>query len=732
MSIYSNVLRKREDIDTQLVKSADEALINGSANPAGTDRLENTKTAVREILRRFNIRSGEARCCETTEELLDAMLDPENIMYEKIDINDTFWKKQANLILAFLDNGTPIVLAPSVIGYSYFDPTSGRKGRVCKKLKMLSEAYIIFRPLGSGVFSLMSFLKLLVHLVTPGDIPAIAAATLAVSLLGLVAPNVNKQVLTRVVEIGEGAIPYLLASGAVFVLAGLAKGAFSIIKTLLLGRMKQRISAQMQTAIMAKLLLMPYSFFGNLGTGKLSNQVRNGSRLTEMIITFVMNNLLSVVFSLVYIPQMYKLAPVLVVPAVILIVVQMLLSVILTAASAKHMENKMALRQNYDSFLYEALKGMQKIQNMGAQKRAYARVADNYRKSLSAELNPPLYVLLNEKIVSAVSMSASVIMLLIAAISEIPQPDYIAFTSSYALIASSITSLVGMCNSIVTMRPLLGQMKELFDCAETEKGVEYVNKLKGEIELKELCFSYDKSEHGCIDNISLHIRPGEKVAFVGESGCGKSTLLKLLLGMIEPDSGLVIYDGKPLATLNKRSLRKRIASVFQFTRVFPGTIYDNICFTSGDIGEAAAWKAAEQAAIADDIRELPLGMETDISEGNGGGFSGGQKQRLMLARAFAQKPSVLILDEATSALDNIAQKKVLDSVYKMKCTVLMVAHRLSTVIDCDRIIMLQNGVIAEQGDYETLIKNNGPFAELVRKQQISEANDAQHTKGKKK
>ena len=134
--------------------------------------------------------------------------------------------------------------------------------------------------------------------------------------------------------------------------------------------------------------------------------------------------------------------------------------------------------------------------------------------------------------------------------------------------------------------------------------------------------------------------------------------------------------------------------------------------------EDAAWEAAEKAAIADDIRKLPLGMDTEISEGNGGGFSGGQKQRLMLARAFAQKPSVLILDEATSALDNIAQKKVLESVYEMKCTVLMVAHRLSTVINCDRIIMLQNGSIAEQGDYETLIKNNGAFAELVRKQQI--------------
>ena len=720
MAIYSDNLRKREEIDEQLVSAADEALRKGLTNPVSISPLENVKIALTEILRRFKIMPNEVRCCRTVEELLDAMLDPVNIMYEKINIHDDFWKKQANQILAFLEDGTPVILAPSLMGYAYYEPGSRKKGLVTKRLKLRDDAYIIFRPLGSGAFSMISFLKHLVHLVKPSDIPSIVIASLLVTLLGLVAPNMNKQVLSKTVEIGEGAIPYLLTSGAVFVLAGLTKGAFSVIKTLLLGRMKQRMSAQMQTTIMAKLLLMPYSFFGRCGTGKLSNQIRNGSRVTEMILTLVMNHLLSTIFSIIYIPQMYSLAPVLVIPAVLLIAVQMLISVVFTFASAKHTEHKLELQQNADSFLFEALKGMQKIQNMGAQKRAYARIADNYRKTLAAELDPPFYVMLNEKIVHAVSLSASVLLLIIAAISDTPKADYIAFTASYALIAASVNSLVGICNNIVTMKPLMKQLRELFSAAEAETGVEYVSRLKGDIELKDLCFSYNKSEHGCVDNINLHIHPGEKIAFVGESGCGKSTLLKLMLGMIEPDSGSVIYDKKPLATLNKRSLRKRIASVFQFTRVFPGTIYDNISFNSVGLSEADVWKAAEQAAIADDIRELPLGMETDISEGNGGGFSGGQKQRLMLARAFAQKPSVLILDEATSALDNISQQKVLESVYDMKCTVLMVAHRLSTVIGCDRIIMLQNGVIAEQGDYDTLIRNNGPFAELVRKQQIHE------------
>lgn len=718
MGIYTKYLKEREDTDNQLAKSAEDALLNGTENTLGVDNLEQIRVVLSEILARFGIHAREIRGAKSTEELLDATLDPEDIMYEKIDIYDKSRRKQANHILAFLEDSTPVLLVPSVFGYRYINPVSDTKGRVSGKLKLQKDAYVIFRPLGKGKFSLPKLLKLMMHLVAPSDIPLIVLSSLGAALLGLVAPSMNKRVLSHVVQIGEGMIPYLLVSATVFVLAGLAKGALSVINTLMLGRMKQRISAQMQTAIVAKLLLMPYSYFEKNDTGKLSNQIRNGSRITDLIINFVMNNLLSTIFSVVYIPQMYTLAPELVWPALGVLLLQMVLSIVLTIASSRHTEHRIAMQQVTDSFLYEVLKGIQKIQNMGAQKRVYAKMADNYRKNLSAELSPPWYIMLNEIIISAITIISSVIILIIAALSSTSQVDYIAFTASYSLISTSLTSLVSMCNSVVTMKPLLMQLKDLLRVTDTETGVEYVTRLRGEIEIKDLCFSYNKSEHGCIDNISLHIMPGEKIAFVGESGCGKSTLLKLLLGMIEPDSGSVLYDGKPLATLNKRSLRKRIASVFQFTRTFPGTIYDNICFTTTDATEDIAWQAAEQAAIADDIRELPLGMETDISEGNGGGFSGGQKQRLMLARAFAQNPSILIMDEATSALDNISQQKVLDSVYQMNSTVLMVAHRLSTVIGCDRIIMLKNGVIAEEGDYDTLMKHDGPFAELVRKQQI--------------
>lgn len=217
--------------------------------------------------------------------------------------------------------------------------------------------------------------------------------------------------------------------------------------------------------------------------------------------------------------------------------------------------------------------------------------------------------------------------------------------------------------------------------------------------------------------MSIHVRSGERVAIVGQSGCGKSTLLKVLIGLENPSEGVVSYDGRPINTLNLRSLRRRIGSVFQFSRVCPGTITDNVMFGSSEkYDEEKVWAALDKAEIGDYIRSLPMKLDTEISESISCGFSGGQRQRILLARAFIDDPKVLLLDEATSALDNVTQTRVMENICNMKSTVIMVAHRLSTVVDFDRIIMLENGVVAEEGGYQELIDKGGRFAELVRKQ----------------
>ena len=220
-----------------------------------------------------------------------------------------------------------------------------------------------------------------------------------------------------------------------------------------------------------------------------------------------------------------------------------------------------------------------------------------------------------------------------------------------------------------------------------------------------------------IDGLSLKINKGEYVAIVGKTGCGKSTLMRLLLGFETPQKGAIYYDNKDIKKLDLKSLRQRIGTVMQDGKLFLGDVFSNIAIAAPQLSLDEAWGVAETASIADDIRQMPMGMHTLISEGQGG-ISGGQRQRLMIARALAPKPKILMFDEATSALDNLTQKKISEAIDKLDCTRIVIAHRLSTIKHCDRIIVLDQGKIVEDGTYEELIAKNGFFAELVERQRV--------------
>ncbi|MFR8519873.1 MAG: ATP-binding cassette domain-containing protein, partial [Emergencia timonensis] len=242
-------------------------------------------------------------------------------------------------------------------------------------------------------------------------------------------------------------------------------------------------------------------------------------------------------------------------------------------------------------------------------------------------------------------------------------------------------------------------------------------KLNGSIELRNISFQYSPDGPKIIDNLSLKIRPNQYVAIVGKTGCGKSTLKRILLGFEKPQTGSVYFDGKDLDSLDVKSVRRNIGVVMQNSSLFAGDIYSNIVVSAPWLDLEDAWEAARMAGIAEDIQRMPMNMHTVISEGSGG-ISGGQKQRIMIARAIAPKPKIIMFDEATSALDNITQKQVSESLSGLRSTRIVIAHRLSTIKQCDRIIYLEDGKIAEDGTFDQLVALNGKFAELVRRQMI--------------
>ena len=238
--------------------------------------------------------------------------------------------------------------------------------------------------------------------------------------------------------------------------------------------------------------------------------------------------------------------------------------------------------------------------------------------------------------------------------------------------------------------------------------------------MSHVSFRYEENTPYVLNDLSLDIKAEEYVAIVGRTGCGKSTLVRLLLGFEKPEKGGIFYDRHDLNSIDPRSLRKHIGVVIQNGQLFQGDIFSNITISAPDLTLDEAWEAAEMAGIAQDIRDMPMGMQTLISEGQGG-ISGGQKQRLMIARAVAPKPSILIFDEATSALDNKTQKQVSGALDKLNCTRIVIAHRLSTIRNCDRILVMDKGTIIEEGTYDDLIAQNGHFAELVARQRLDAA-----------
>jgi ABC-type bacteriocin/lantibiotic exporter with double-glycine peptidase domain len=284
----------------------------------------------------------------------------------------------------------------------------------------------------------------------------------------------------------------------------------------------------------------------------------------------------------------------------------------------------------------------------------------------------------------------------------------------------AFTALAGIAVSVAAIKPVLEMAEPIL---ETEPEVSAdktpVTNVSGSIELNYVSFRYEDSAPWVLKNLSLKIRAGEYVAIVGRTGCGKSTLVRLLLGFEKPQKGSIYYDGRDLDSIDPRSLRRKMGVVTQDGQLFQGDIFDNITISAPQLTLEEAWEAAEIAGIAQDIRDMPMGMRTLISEGQGG-VSGGQKQRIMIARAVAPKPKILIFDEATSALDNVTQKQVSDALDKLKCTRIVIAHRLSTIRHCDRILVLDKGRIVESGNYDELIEKKGMFADLVARQRLEE------------
>ena len=391
----------------------------------------------------------------------------------------------------------------------------------------------------------------------------------------------------------------------------------------------------------------------------------------------------------------------------------------ITIGNARYDRDALESNATLSGTVTALLTDINEIKLAGAEDRAFFKWASGYSEYARLTYNRPRILRLLTAIVSFTNLLGTTAIYLISIETHLSVADYMSFNVAYGQVIGVTLSLASIASSMATIGPTFELVRPILTATpELRENKPSINVVTGRVEVNNLTFGYDEALPPVIEDLSFTVRPGEYVAIVGKSGCGKSTIMRLLLGFDTPQRGAVYYDGKDISEVDKRTLRKSIGTVMQDGQLFLGNILSNITIACPQATLDEAWEAAELAGIADDIRNMPMGMQTVVTEGSGG-LSGGQKQRLMIARAICGKRKILIFDEATSALDNVTQRHVSNSLATLKCTRIVIAHRLSTVQGCDRILLIDKGHVVEQGTYKELMELDGQFAELVRRQQVN-------------
>ena len=716
-------LRKQKDqevFEDSLFRMASVVLGKRGAGSLSDARIV-TKAAIDEILKFYHIKPAEIpEEIRDTEEQLEFALRPHGIMRRRIRLGKGWYQNAFGPILAFYgEERLPVALLPRPFrGYSFADPATGEQRKVDGRTAAAfdDEAICFYRPLPQKKLGIPDLLLYLKSCLSVGDLLLFAGLTLLVTLVGMILPRITRALTGPVLERGSLA---MLTGAAVFLVCTLvASQLITCLRSLVMDRIRIKTSLPVEAAVMMRVIDMPANFFRQYASGELSSRFGAVGQLCKLLVGNVFSMGLSSLVSLLYITQIFRYAPALVTPALLVILLTVGIGAVAALMQVRISQEAMERGAKDEGLSYALINGVQKIKLAGAEKRAFARWAESYASVAELNYDPPLFLKINGVLTTAVSLLGTIVIYYLAVKSKVSPSEYMAFNAAYGMVSGAFTALSGVALTVAQIKPILAMAEPILKTEpESSEVKSMVTRLNGGIELSNVCFRYGDDMPWVVDGMNLKIRPGEYVAIVGRTGCGKSTLMRLLLGYEKPEKGAIYYDGRDMIKLDLRSLRRRIGSVMQTGSLFQGDIYSNIVITAPQLGLEQAWEAAELAGIAEDIRAMPMGMQTLISEGQGG-ISGGQKQRLMIARAVAAKPKILMLDEATSALDNKTQKKVSDALDGLKCTRIVIAHRLSTIRHCDRILVLDQGRIAEDGTYEELIEKNGIFAELVAKQRL--------------
>ncbi|KOU26871.1 ABC transporter [Streptomyces sp. WM6372] len=616
------------------------------------------------------------------------------------------------------DDGTPVALLWRRGRYEAVDPATGARERVrqANAAVFAPHAVMFYRPLPDRKPGLLHLMRFSVR-GSGQDLRSLVLGGLGAVGLGAFVPVATGRVLGTYVPHAEDSL--IVQTALALIATSVVSAALMLFQNVSVLRMEGRIEATLQPAVWDRLLRLPVTFFAGRSTGELAAAAMGISSIRSVLSGIVPVSLqagtvgaMNLVLLLVYSVPLALAAL-----AMLLGVAVVFLG--LGLWQLRYQRQLIRLGNKLDNQAFQTLRGLPKLRVAAAESFAYAAWAREFART--RELHQRIGRIKNVlTVLNAVylPLCTLVMFMLLAgpARGSMSAAEFLTFSTAVTMMLSSATQLTGALLSAAAVQPMFEQVKPLLQAApEVRSGGVRPGELSGAVEVQNLSYRYADDGPLVLDDVSFEVRPGEFVAVVGASGCGKSTLLRMLIGFDRPVSGSVRYDGQDLAALDQAAVRRQCGVVLQNAQPFSGSILDCIR-GSGTYSLEEAAEAAALAGLAEDIKAMPMGLHTVLSDG-GGTVSGGQRQRLMIAQALIGKPRILFLDEATSALDNEAQRVVIESTRALRATRIVIAHRLSTVMDADRVIVMADGRIAQQGPpAELLADPTGPFHALVRRQ----------------
>jgi NHLM bacteriocin system ABC transporter ATP-binding protein len=664
----------------------------------------------------------------TALQQLQQLCDASHLYSRKVLLRGDWWRHDHGPLLAYFRTDTssrennedrphPVALLPSSgRSYQIIDPIAQTTATVdARRAKNIeTEAFMLYH---AGIKPILKPRELLGPVLRQHkhELFIISLVVLAGGLLAALVPVIVGVIYSRVIPNNYRSELIQLVLVLVAVAAGAC--AFQITRALSVLRLTAKLDLHLQAFVWGRLFALPVSFFRRYRVGDLTNRVEGIGTIRQILLADVTSTILAVVISLVSFFLLFYYSWQLALLATALLLGLGSATFVLSRWQLKHRRDSLEIQGRVSSLAFALVQGISKLRSSGAETRSYEVWARHFAAQTRHRFEEQRAVALQTSL-NAFYLVASEL-LLFACMGfglrhHLGISSFLAFGVAFGQVQSALLTFVSLIPELLAIVPIYERLQPIFTEPPEADESRMAAELHGEVRVCNVSYRYHETGPLVLENICFHARPGEFIAIVGPSGSGKSTLVRLLLGFDRPSLGSINYDEVDLTSLDVKSVRRQIGVVLQNSKPITGDIFTNIVGgTSNNMQDA--WEAARIAGIDQDIKAMPMGMHTLIGEG-ATTFSGGERQRLMIARAVVNRPRIVLLDEATSALDNPTQAKVQQCLNELNATRIVVAHRLSTVRHAARIYVLHSGRIVEEGTYEELWNLGGYFSEMARRQ----------------